>query len=297
MPLAILGLSLTAMLSWAPTALAQERGEGPADREAAQDRLVEAYRLLREDPWAAERAAKAALAIDPAFDKAHSFLGWLYNVQLGKPKKALVHYDYLVAKAADPRARADAMSQKGSLLFTEQKDAKGALALYEKAYVLTESWRYADMASNLLLHVDQPLEAEAWARNALALLEPRAAATPSARDVRGLERRTAAREALVKVKLQVATCRRIAGGADAAAALLEGLGEIPPSARYNEALYRAACGEADAALGALRAYLANFKTAAGRNQLRVFIREEPCFKALLSRPGFKELITEEPQGA
>lgn len=278
-----------------------------ADRNAAKKKFMEGYRLYKEKPAAAAKKIEEALKLDPTYDQARTFLGWLYNVQMGDAAKALPHYDYLIERAEDRKVKAEAYSEKANIVYTTKKDAKAAVKLYNAAYKTYRLWRYADRASNLLLHEGLKDEALTQAERAEVSINKLIDRLETATEKETDAKRKAAGEARLageqknrfKVRVHVATCLLANGKGGEAESLLKelDLDKAPTRALYNVAMLYGEQGKTEKAAAALTGYLKTFGTAAGRNMLREFIRTEPSFKAMKDSKAFKPLVTDEPEDA
>jgi tetratricopeptide (TPR) repeat protein len=285
-----------------PAALVAKKEVSKKDKTLAIKKLREAYGIADKDASKAEVLALAALKLYPDYEQVRSFLGWLYNVKLGENKKAMAHYDHLIRNSKNKKIKADALANKGSLLFIETRNGETGIELYKAAYGVYRLWEYADKASNLCMHINKVKRAHhnaKLAHNSIMRLVKRLEKVIAATDDAAKEEYEKKLELLepnvTKVKLQLASCLILMNKKDEAAKIITGDEEFPRSVKYNLAIYRGVRGEKEGVINCLTDFMATRKTAKARNLLRDFIKEEPIFKQYLERKRFAKLVEKEKE--
>jgi hypothetical protein len=269
------------------------------DKKAARTKLAQAYKVYVKEPAKAAALAEESLKLAPNYMQARQFLAWLYNVSLGELKKALLHYDWIIMNAKERRQKAEAMAEKGSILFVLENDAAKTIKFYNDAYKLYRNWNYRDKASNLAIHINKIDNALLWAEQSLIGLQgvvDRAHASTDLNKKQKKEKLAQLDEYLTKVKLQVATCHLIKKNKKEADRLMKGVAKFNINHQYNLALYRSAQGDKESAFKAIKSFVDNRKSAKARNQSRDFIETEPLFKGFVkSDERFKKLCVREKE--
>ncbi|MDF1663335.1 MAG: hypothetical protein P1V97_16300 [Planctomycetota bacterium] len=272
------------------------------DKELAVRKIRMAANSVSVNAKKSETLALEALKLYPDYEQARSFLGWLYNVKLGENEKALEQYEYLIRNSKNKKVKADALANKGSLIFITKRDGETAIELYKAAYSVYRVWDYADKAANLCFHIEKVKRsmhnaklAEKSILRLASKLKKKVDATNGTQKEEYEKRLEQLQTNIVKVKLQLATCHLYMGDKAAAAKVITGNEEFPRAVKYNLALYRAVRGEKQGVVNSLSDFMLTRKTAKARNLLRVFIREEPVFKRYLEGKAFKKLITDEKE--
>lgn len=312
-PSLVLGLALAAFLPQqalaqskptskptTPGKKTEKKKVSKRDKELAVRKIRMAASSVNVSAKKSETLALEALKLYPDYEQARSFLGWLYNVKLGENEKALEQYDYLIRNSKNKKVKADALANKGSLIFITKRDAEAAIELYKAAYSVYRVWDYADKAANLCFHINKVKRSKHNAEMAhksiqrlASKLKKKIEATNGTQQEEYETRLEQLQPNITKVKLQLATCHLYMGNKAEAAKIITGNEEFPRSVKYNLALYRAVRGEKQGVLNSLTDFMITRKTAKARNLLRVFIREEPVFKRYLESKSFKKLLTDE----
>lgn len=279
---------------------AEDKKVSKRNKELAVRKIRMAAISANADVKKSEALALEALKLYPSYEQARSFLGWLYNVKLGENEKALEQYDYLIRNSKNKKVKADALANKGSLIFITKRDGEAAIELYKAAYSIYRVWDYADKAANLCFHigkVKRSLHNARMAHKSIARLasklQKKIDATNGTQKEEYEKRLEQLKPNIVKVKLQLATCHLYRGDKAAAAKVITGNEEFPRGVKYNLALYRAVQNKSQGVVNSLADFMVTRKTPKARNLLRVFIREEPVFKKYLKTKAFQKLITDE----
>lgn len=271
------------------------------DKKAARAKLGQAYKVFRKEPKTAAALAEEAIKLAPSYQQARLFLAWLYNVSLGELEKAVVQYDWLIKNAKERKVKAEAMAEKGSIVYVLENDAKKTIKLYNEAYALFRNWNYRDKASNLAIHINRVDSALLWAEQAMVGLKAvidRAHASKTLTEAQKKQKLAQLDESLVKVKLQVATCHLLKKNQKEADRVMKGVTKFGINHQYNLALYRAAQGNKEETLKALQNFVKNRTSIKARNQSRDFIETEPLFKPFVeSDAKFKALVKREKEKA
>ncbi|MCO5168655.1 MAG: hypothetical protein M9894_20125 [Planctomycetes bacterium] len=279
----------------------------------------EAYGLLRQaydrwndpDPAEALRLADEALAQNPTSKVVRTqillFIGSLHQVKTGNLDAALERYDQIIQSlvgVADPQLKqlkAEAMVRKGTLVYSERNDPEAALKLYQSAHQTNQLSTTVESASQLAFRMGRDPARGQAARDKfmeVALKAAQEAVQLAPRQFVGDEARQASN--LAKCQLQQVIVLTALGQADEAKAAWDAIdkAKFGDAALYQRALLHALRGEADEATALLKQFMgtrpAGEDGRAARNQLRKFIRSEPDFEALRSRPDWKELVEDEP---
>lgn len=271
------------------------------DKKAARAKLGQAYKVFRKEPKVAAALAEEAVKLAPSYQQARLFLAWLYNVSLGELDKAVIHYDWLIKNAKERKVKAEAMAEKGSIIYVLENDAKKTIKLYNEAYAMFRNWNYRDKASNLAIHINRIDSALVWGEQAMVGLKAvidRAHASKKLTEAQKKQKLAQLDESLIKVKLQVATCHILKKNVKEADRLMKGVTEFGINHQYNLALYRAAQGNKDETFKALDTFVKNRKSVKARNQSRDFIETEPLFKPFVKDDAkFKALVKREKEKA
>lgn len=271
------------------------------DKKGARAKLGQAYKVFRKEPKTAAALAEEAIKLAPSYQQARLFLAWLYNVSLGELEKAVVQYDWLIKNAKERKVKAEAMAEKGSIVYVLENDAKKTIKLYNEAYALFRNWNYRDKASNLAIHINRVDSALLWAEQAMVGLKAvidRAHASKTLTEAQKKQKLAQLDESLVKVKLQVATCHLLKKNQKEADRVMKGVTKFGINHQYNLALYRAAQGNKEETLKALQNFVKNRTSVKARNQSRDFIETEPLFKPFVeSDAKFKEMVKREKEKA
>ena len=291
-----------ALLTLAP--LAAQAG----DKEA-QDALTKAQQAWREgqDPQAVLGLFDQAEGHKPESRVLQYFIklnrAQFTQAKLGDLDKCLAIYDQIIGELTNlpesegqlRQIKSQAMANKANLLYSEKQDEEGAFQLYKSAAMLYPSARISETASQFMFRLGRDTTRRTPAKRreilelGLKLAEEALKFAPQ--EFTDEAQRTAW---MSKFQLQLALMQR---------ALSESTHEgvnhevLPPASLYQQAVWHALQGRPDEALRCLQAFMKTRpEGAAGlkaRNQLRKFIREEPDFKGLLGREGWKELVADE----
>jgi tetratricopeptide (TPR) repeat protein len=275
---------------------------------------AEAQKLLQDaqkhwsDPTPAEavRLAQAALDAKPTNQallvNVQLFLGKLHQKD-GEFDKALAQFDAIIQALVgteDPLLRqlkADAMCSKGTIVYSEKDDPAAALQLYQSAHRTFQLATTIDTVSQLAFRMGRdPARTEADRKTFmdLALGAAREAVTLAPRQFPNNEDRRVAN--LNKCKLQLVIVLTALADPTAAQVWSEvQQDKLGDACLYQRAILHALKGEAEPATEALKKslHLPVRAIPSARNQLRKFIRTEPDFAALRSRPDWKDLIEDE----
>ncbi|MDF1667833.1 MAG: hypothetical protein P1V97_39210, partial [Planctomycetota bacterium] len=206
-----------------------------------------------------------------------------------------------IKNAKERKVKAEAMAEKGSIVYVLENDAKKTIKLYNEAYALFRNWNYRDKASNLALHINRIDSALVWGEQAMVGLKAvidRAHASKNLTDAQKKQKLAQLDESLIKVKLQVATCHILKKNVKEADRLMKGVTKFGINHQYNLALYRAAQGKKDETFKALETFVKNRTSIKARNQSRDFIETEPLFKPFVKDDDkFKSLVKREKEKA
>jgi hypothetical protein len=269
------------------------------DRKAARSKLGQAYKLYQKQPKRAAALTRESIKLSPNYLQARKFLAWLYNVSLGELENAVVQYDWIIKNAKKRKDKAEAMAEKGSIIFVLKNDAKATIKLYNQAYDLFRNWNYRDKAANLALHIKNVDKALIWGEQAQIGLEAvidRAHESKAFSKKQKKQKLAQLEKDLIKVKLLIATCHLLKKNKMEADALMKGITTFDLNHQYNLALYHAADGFKEPTLKALTTFVKNRKSVKARNQSRDFIETEPLFRKFVeTEAAFKELIKREKE--
>lgn len=305
-----LGLGLAIGVPGGAALAQQGQGQGQGqgqDRSQEVNRLLgEAFQAIRQrtpDSAMAIARCEAAIALDPNNAYAHELLGEIHQTHTGDMASALREFDYVIEHCTGQDAmtvtcRAAALRQKGTIVFTEQDDALGAIALYEQSLRTQEQAQTLYVLSSIHHRVERNEQALDYARRAVARsMLPRA---------QGGEEQQEASARVTKLKLAEAIALLALGRRDEAQAIVHGRTANRDSyydlAQYY-ALLAAAPGlppaeateQKERALEFLGNALGSRDTPRARNQLREFVEQEPDFAALRSHPGYAQATEREPE--
>jgi tetratricopeptide (TPR) repeat protein len=284
---------------------------GDAEAQAA---LKQAYDHWRDpDPAEALRLAESALAANPTSQvvrvQIQLFIGSLHQVKTGNLDAALERYDQIITSlvgATDPQLRqlkADAMVRKGNILYAERDDPEGALRLFNAAHETYQLSSTVDTFSQLAYRLGRQGHRPQADRDKFmdfALKGAEEAITLAPRQFPNDATRLA--NSVAKYKLQLCIVQTAMGQAEAAQRTWASIEQdkLTDAALYQRAVLHALKSEDDQAMDVLRRFMATRPAGAeglkARNQLRKFIRTEPDFERLRSRPDWAELSTDEPDG-
>lgn len=264
------------------------------------------------DPQPTEALALAdqALAQNPTDQVLRTqiqlFIGSVHQVKTGDLDQALSRYDAIIQALVGvtdnqlKQLKAEAMTRKGNILYSEKDDAEGALRLYSAAH---EAWQLSttvDTASQLAYRLGRS-EGRPAADKAkfmdFALKASREAVQLAPRQFAGDATRQA--NNLAKCKLQLTIVLTALGQTDEANTVWGSIEQdkLTDAALYQRAMLHALKNEADQATDCLKRFMATRPAGndgkKARNQLRKFIRTEPDFATLRAREDWHELITDE----
>lgn len=283
-----------------------------AGDQEAQALLRQAYDHWK-DPQPAEalRLGEEALAQNPTNQVLRTqiqlFLGSLHQVKTGNLDVALEKYDQVIRSLVGVtdtqllQLKAEAMVRKGNILYSEKDDPDGALRLYSSANQAFQQSTTVDTASQLAYRMgrdDQRSKADRDKFMEFALKASQEAVQIAPRQFTSDATRQA--NNLAKCQLQLVIVLTALGRADEAATTWASIekDKLSEACLYQQAILHAIKGEAEPATECLTRFLATRPAgdegALPRNQLRKFIRTEPDFAALRSRPDWKQFIEDEP---
>ncbi len=232
------------------------------------------------------------------------YLGQLHQAKTGDFDKALDCYDKIIRAnvgVKDDRLKnlkADALLNKGTILYSERDDVEAALAAYQAAHSTYPKARNADVLAQLCFRIGRDPAKSAAARSKQLEYSEKLSREALHHDKENRNKSSKPADT-ARYRLQLAIVLYAQDKRDEATQVWEETDQsaLTLQANYQLAIFQAIQGEgAEVVAKTLRETLMDEKarsTPRARNQLRKFIRTEPDFKAFLAEPSWKDLVTDE----